>query len=86
MSVAYSSRNLLYPSAALADLFLAGSADEVVDECRHYGLSADVDAGISFDKNSFDCNARVRPPVHLNVVDEKLAAVDVTKLLLGDVA
>ncbi|XP_049770902.1 SAC3 domain-containing protein 1 isoform X3 [Schistocerca cancellata] len=84
MSVAYSSRTLRYPSAALADLFLTGSAAEVVDECRHYGLSADVDAGISFDKNRFDLSVRVRTPVRLEAVDRKLAAADVTKLLLGE--
>ncbi|XP_049797697.1 SAC3 domain-containing protein 1 isoform X1 [Schistocerca nitens] len=84
MSVAYSSRTLRYPTAVLADLFSAGSAAEVVDECRHYGLSADVDAGISFDKNRFDLSVRVRTPVRLKAVDRKLAAADVTKLLLGE--
>ncbi|KAJ8927365.1 hypothetical protein NQ314_020140 [Rhamnusium bicolor] len=68
MSVAYSSKNLLYPVGVLKELLLYDTDLQIVNDCKYYGLEIQNN-GIHFSKSSFDENKVV-----MTTADESCAA------------
>lgn len=52
MSVAYNSKNLIFPLIVLKKLFLYDDLDDVIKECTYYGLTCSQD-GVHFIKLNF---------------------------------
>lgn len=57
MSVAYSSKNLVFPIHALKSLLLYDKEQDLINDCKYYGL--EVQDGICFLKSSFDDNRKM---------------------------
>ncbi|XP_018563907.1 SAC3 domain-containing protein 1-like [Anoplophora glabripennis] len=83
MSVAYSSKNLIFPVHVLKSLLLYNNDRDVFSDCKYYGLEV-RDNGICFLRSSFNDN-KMLPPSHQDFVDQKLNDVSVSTLILfGD--
>ncbi|CAH1175860.1 unnamed protein product [Phaedon cochleariae] len=81
MSTAYHSKNLRYPLDALQHLLLYNTQDEIIYDCKYYGLNV-LNNGIQFSKTDFDQN---KPKVHSRrskEIDIKLSNIDISTLLL----
>lgn len=57
MSVACSSKNLIFPINVLKSLLLYSSGEDVISDCKYYGLEIRGN-GICFLKSCFDDNKR----------------------------
>lgn len=57
MSVAYSSKSLGFSITHFKDLFLYSSVDDLLSDCRHFGVRYDENCGLlCFLKGSFNAN------------------------------
>ncbi|CAG4906900.1 unnamed protein product [Colias eurytheme] len=60
LSTAYNSKSLTVPTTVLQQWLLFNSVDEVIDCCKHYGLT--VGEGVCFNKAAFKNDVNVFPP------------------------
>ncbi|XP_045490999.1 SAC3 domain-containing protein 1 isoform X2 [Colias croceus] len=60
LSTAYNSKSLTVPTTVLQQWLLFNSVDEVIDCCKHYGLT--VGDGVCFNKAAFKNDVNVFPP------------------------
>ncbi|KAL3278356.1 hypothetical protein HHI36_013686 [Cryptolaemus montrouzieri] len=81
MSVAFSSKNLTFPSNTLKELLLFQSEDDIIKDCRHYGIQLEGNA-IRFDKNSFNKGSTKVHDRKEYFIEEKLNNMNESCLLL----
>ncbi|CAG9859318.1 unnamed protein product [Phyllotreta striolata] len=82
MSVAYSSKNLLFSKAILTDLLLYNSEKELEIDCKHYGLKFNEN-GVNFLKTDFKANVTKVKPRKNDELDKKLKDVNISSLILN---
>lgn len=82
MSVAYNSKNLTFPLEILKNLFLYNTVDDVISECKHYGLHCDQD-NVHFLKDNFNRNQTLARPTRLNFLDKQVEDRDIVHLILN---
>ncbi|XP_076275524.1 SAC3 domain-containing protein 1 isoform X1 [Rhynchophorus ferrugineus] len=81
MSVAYNSKNLIFPFSILKKLFLYENLGDVISDCTYYGLTSSED-GVYFIKLNFKEDELTKQPTHLDFVNEHLKTIEVPKLIL----
>lgn len=82
MSVAYNSSNLKFPLEHLQNFLLYGAMDNVVKDCKHYGLETEENY-VFFKKNVWKENKMVRP-IKEKFVENKIQELEENSLLFFD--
>ncbi|XP_071530594.1 uncharacterized protein [Panulirus ornatus] len=81
LSRAHCCKGLVYKQEDLATILCFPSSHELVEACKHYGLTV-VEGGVSFMKGAFNWDSPLMKPCRLKWIDDKLATIHLHELFL----
>ncbi|KAK3928528.1 Germinal-center associated nuclear protein [Frankliniella fusca] len=85
MTAAYSNKTLKFPIDVLEETLMWNNKNEVVEECKYYGISVektdDMKFYACFQKGTFDSNVKQLQPSRLKWLDNTLNDITLSKIL-----